>query len=499
MLYGIKVVTCEEIERIEKLAFAHGQTPLAFMTKAGESFAALTEDFITKNNLPPRVYVMAGKGNNGGDAYATALFLLKKKIKVEVFSVFSKENCSHLCKLHLDQFEQRGGKVYFLKEGELPFFEEPGVILDGLLGTGFHGTIEGILEKVILHLNQSGIPILTLDIPSGLDGTTGKVSSVAIEACQTFYLEFPKIGFFLKEGWNHVGSLKKASFGLPSAFANQVNPSALMLMEEGLHMPKIKRNQHKYEAGYVLGLVGSKTMPGAAYLSSLAALRAGAGIVRIFSSPGMETNGIAPEIIQEKCQISRILEECQRAQALFVGPGLGRDANAKRVVSAILTKVKKPFVLDADALYFLANFPKLTLPATTILTPHYGEMERLLINKEVNLENCQAFVDKKNIILVLKGAPTFLFAKDKKPLILTRGDPGMATAGSGDVLTGILGALLAKKIDSYIAAALGILLHGFAGEKAALQKTSFSMIASDMIDHLSTGFNILDIPTHKFL
>ena len=488
MLEGKKIITPQEMQRVEALAFSSGHTGSQFMDMAGKKIATLVEAFAQKNGLNKTVYILAGKGNNGGDAYTTGIELLAKHFKVVAFQVFPKTVCSSLCQNRLESFQKQGGRVTFLEQNERLFFPEKGIILDGLLGTGFQGKIDGILADVITQVSHQKLPILAVDIPSGLNGTTGEVTSIAISATQTFYLGLPKLGFFLDKGPNHTGTLVEVDFDLPEPFTKEAVASGYLLDEEKISLPPIKPTQHKYERGYVLGIAGSEEMGGAAALSSLGALRGGAGIVRLFYRKGLPPSSLPIEIIRETLSCDRILEECKRASSLFIGPGLGKGWKVDRLLKDLLPKILQPVVIDADALFFLAEYPETKLPFYSILTPHKKEMERLLQGEECTLHACQDFVDHKNVILVLKGMPTIIFHPHTKPLFVARGDPGMATAGSGDVLTGIIAALLAQKIEPLKAAKLGVYLHALAGEFAAKGKTSYCMIASDILDYLPLAF-----------
>ena len=295
----------------------------------------------------------------------------------------------------------------------------------------------------------------------------------------------PKIGFFIGKGWDHIGELIYADFGLPKTVIAEAQAEAYLIDEEMLStfLPPIKRSRHKYEAGYVLSIAGSFGMTGAAILSSFAALCSGAGIVRLFYPQGLEGTMVkAPlELLTESWNfdLKRVLEEAHRAKSFLIGPGLGRTPEVQKMLANLLSQITLPCVLDADALYFLSENPQQKLPEATIFTPHHKEMERLL-HTEVSFTACQCFVNEKKVTLVLKGAPTVIFHPQRKPLIIPRGDPGMATAGTGDVLTGILASLLAQGLDTYKAAALGVYLHALAGEIAALEKTSYCLIASDL-------------------
>jgi hydroxyethylthiazole kinase-like uncharacterized protein yjeF len=487
VIYGQKIVTSEEMQRLEKRAVAAGHSAARFMDEAAKGIAAITKEFIEQLNLPKKIILLTGKGNNGSDAYTAGALLCKKGFSVLAISAFPLKECSLLCRERYDYFIKSGGKVVPLSNAAL---EGYGVILDGLVGTGFKGKASGPLAKAITWANQSDLPILALDIPSGLNGTTGEVGSVAIEAVGTIFLGLPKIGFFLEKGWDHVGDLAGVDFGLPEKFIEEAKEEALLLDPASLHLPPMRRSRNKYEAGYVLGIAGSPQMPGAAALASAGVLRSGAGIVRLFSMPGTPTDPLLVEVIHEEYDLKKIQEESKRAAAYFVGPGLGRTPAVEKLLKQLLTTLHLPTVIDADALYFLAKNPKAKLPKNSILTPHQGEMEKLL-KKKPSLKTCQAYVEKHKATLVLKGAPSIVFHPGKKPLVIAYGDPGMATAGSGDVLTGIIAGLLAQKMSPSEAAALGVYLHASAGEIAGLNLTSYCMIASDIMKYLPQAFIII--------
>lgn len=497
-LAGLKVVTAQEMARIEALAIAHTSQEL-FMQNAASAIADAVEQIVQVRDLEKVATLLIGKGNNGGDAYASGTKLRGLGFAVHAMHLGSLEECSPLCRLEHERFKQAGGRVECVRTKEELQFPSEGVILDGLVGTGFHGRAEGLLAGAIERANAAQLPIVSIDIPSGLNGNTGRVESLAIEADTTIFLELPKVGFFLASGWNHVGELVRGAFGLDATYIEQAQPVAYLLDEQGAGamLPKIRRNRHKYDAGYLLAVAGSELMPGAALLACSAALRSGAGVVRLFhpidAAPLLCS---APfELIKEPWDgrdVRRVCEEAKRASALCVGPGLGRDKRVQKMLRTLLSRVTLPSVLDADALHFLALHPEWPLHPNAILTPHRREMERLLQTERLDDPTlhrlCQEYVEKRRVTCVLKGAPTFLFHPQSKPLIVTRGDPGMATAGCGDVLTGVIAALLAQGCAAQVAAALGVFLHAAAGEAAAARKGSYSLIASDLIEHLPEAF-----------
>ena len=470
---SFKILSPKEMECVEKLALKQEFREELFIQEAGKKAA---ERII--NSPLKRATLLVGKGNKGADAYAAGLALMEEGFHVEAIALFPPKVCSLENQNFRDRFAKRGS-IIEAWDGD-PIEMKQGWIIDGMLGTGFQGKVEGLLETAIRIANDSKLPILAIDLPSGLNGATGEVGSVAIQATMTAAMGFAKIGCFLREGWNHTGSLSVEDFGLPAVFIGKAEAICQLPDLKAFALPKIVRNRHKYQAGYVLGFSGSNTMRGAPKMAGLAAMRAGAGIVRIFHKG--EIGSSPMELICQKWNAKIWAQECKRAQAIFAGPGLGIGQ------SNWLKKIDLPIVLDADLLR-----PNMLFPKKAVLTPHRGEMLRLLKLQSAPLEEeflarCQKFTEKNRVVLLLKGAPTFLFAHGKLPLIIPYGDPGMATAGSGDVLTGIIAALLAQGLSSYEAAALGAILHGIAGEKAARAKTSYSLIARDLIECLPKAY-----------
>lgn len=469
------VITALEMKRIESLAIRDGYIEEAFMTEAGRLVAMRVLEWIDVYKLPKRVAILVGKGNNGGDALVGALFLLEKGVRARVATVFPREVCSPLNQKFREAFIKRGGECM-----EDISFDDDALIVDGLLGTGFHGTIDPQIAAMITLANASGKPILSIDIPSGLDGSTGEMGGEAIIAEETISLGCFKTGFFLGNGWNQVGNIRLEDYGLPEKYLEQATLSARIISSEYLLMPDIVRNRHKYQAGYVIGFSGSKTYRGAPKLAGMAALRTGAGIVRVFH---LEDIGETPtSLICQKWDAKSWKEEKKRASAIFFGPGIGKSPKTLQFLKTELKKIQIPVVIDADAIQ-----KGIVYPTLAIITPHRGEVLRLIgkVGSEEELfEGCQKWVNQTKCILVLKGAPTWVFSSGDIPVIIPQGDPGMAKAGTGDVLTGIIVSLLAQKMEPLDAAILGCMLHGKAGEIAARYKTSYGMIAEDLITSL---------------
>lgn len=466
---GLKVVAAEEMVRIEK--GLKGQD--AFMREAGRKVAEAVIDLSQRKKIAT---LLVGRGNNGGDAYAAGIELLEQGFQVGAIVI--KGECSPLNQQFKKQFLKKKGKLTSKLEG---------VVVDGFLGTGFKGKVEAEMAGWIEKVNASGLAVVAIDIPSGLNGTTGEVGGVAIRATETIALGMAKMGFFLRDGWNYVGKLRVVDFGLPKEAVAKAEAMAYLPIH--LKLPKVVRNRHKYQAGYVVGFGGSKLLPGAVKLSGLGALKAGAGIVRIFHTE--ELGEVPLELICTPWSEKGWKAALVKAGSVFVGPGLGRTESVMKWLKTHLKQIKQPCVIDADALQ-----PNLVFPKNAILTPHRGEVLRLLGLKtapreEVLFAKIIQFCQRKKVIVVLKGAPTFVFAAAAKPVVIVRGDPGMATAGSGDVLTGMIAAILALGVEPREAAILGTTLHGIAGEEAAKVKTSYCLMATDLIDFMPAAFQFL--------
>ncbi|MEX1013137.1 MAG: NAD(P)H-hydrate dehydratase [Waddliaceae bacterium] len=486
----MKVVTPKVMAALEQKAYQAGHKEEEFMEKAGKGIAQATAKFVEDLGLDSQVTLLCGKGNNTGDAYVAGRYLLEIGYRVHAIQIVDIEKAGQLCKENHDRFLEEGGKV-----DTEPYFPETGVILDGLFGTGFHGTLGEPFSSLVEKANLSGLPIVAIDIPSGLNGETGEVEGTAIKAALTVSLGLPKKGFFFNDGWDYVGKLAYADFGLPETLITEA-ASTLRIKEPKtiIHaLPKMEASRHKYQAGVVAIWAGSPGMPGAALLAGSAALRSGAGLVRLLHPHGMECelSSSLYELIKvgyDYHDPDAILSHLNKANSSCIGPGIGRQDEMRKLLKDLLPKIEKPCVIDADALTLIAE-EGCAFPKSTIITPHKGEMKRLLGGEEVTLERCQEYVNLHQVTLVLKGGPTFLlFPNESNQYINPHGDPGMATAGTGDVLSGMIAAFLAEGLSLREAAFLGVYLHSLAGEEAAKKKTSTCMIASDIIEALPLIF-----------
>lgn len=495
----MKVITAQAMAQLEAQAFQMGYSDQQFMERAGLGITECVVEFVRAHQLDKNILLLCGKGNNAGDAFVAGFHLLTKHYRVCAILAEPLENCSKLCQENGRRFLESGGQLVGLDQ-----MQAFALLIDGLFGTGFKGSVQEPYQSLINAANRSHLPILSVDIPSGLNGSTGQAEGCVIKATKTIFLGLLKTGFFLHDGLNYTGKLYHVDFGLPESLVDQVEPAFELLTHERILslLPEIKRTRHKYEAGYVVGLTGSPSMPGAALLSALAALRAGCGIVRLMHSAGMEAGLAASpyEIIKQSYDHNHpeeLLKALNKAKGVYVGPGLGHQDEMRQLLATVLPAIEKPCVVDADALTLYAE-GSFALPKQSILTPHTGEMQALLQQNEKllvsldTLETVRRYVEQKQVTLILKGAASFIFHPGESIKLSIRGDPAMATAGSGDVLTGIVASLLAQGLSCPAAAQLGTYLHGLAGEWAVKQRgTSRGLIASDIINHLNEAYRQL--------
>ncbi len=475
------VLTAQEIIRIEKLALADGISQEELVQEAGAKSALAIKEKIPHGT---KILLLAGKGNKGADAFAAGSHLVQEKYIVHALAVYSLEEGSEFNQLMRRRFEKKGGKFVDL---EVEFSSYDGII-DGLLGTGFRGALEPTLAHLIEKANASDVPLIAIDLPSGLNGMTGEGAESAIQATATISLGCAKSGFFLRNGWNCVGELILRPFELLEKNISQAKVFAELPSPSEWQRPRLVRNRHKYQAGYVLGFGGSRALSGAPKLATLAALRSGAGIVRLFYPQEAESNMLCsfPELIHAPWDEAAWTHELSRASSIFVGPGLGKAIDVQEWLKKYLSQVSQPCVLDADA---LISDPS-CLPKKAVLTPHRGEVLRLLkikkaLSDEELLAHCQTFCNETGAVLVLKGAPTFILGPERILKVIPYGDPRMATAGAGDVLTGMIASFLAQGLSCWEAAVMGSTLHALAGEKIVKEKNFYGLVASDLIDGLS--------------
>jgi NAD(P)H-hydrate epimerase len=450
------------------------------------------------------VMIFAGPGNNGGDGLVLARLLYKRKYRTEVYFVKISDNTSPDWKINRDRLSTET-EVPFKTITDVKQIPEPDpgtVIIDALFGSGLSRKVEGLACDVISRINQSGATVVSIDIPSGLFGedNSDNNTDTIVKAHYTLSFQFPKLSFMFPENEKYTGEWTILPIGLhPKAIENIASP--YVFLEKSLIAKLLKKRgnfDHKGNFGHGLLIGGSYGKMGAVVLGTRAALKTGIGLItcHIPSAGDVILQCAVPEsmvIHDNSKEIVTGIGNTSQFSAIGAGPGMGKDPLTVRALDKLLANCKQPMVIDADALNILSENKKLltTITPGTILTPHPKEFERLAGksgNSFIRLQKQISFSAKYNCIVVLKGAYTSITSPDGNVWFNSTGNPGMATAGSGDVLTGMILSLLAQGYEPLRAAITGVFLHGLAGDIAAGKSCQESIIASDIINEISGAY-----------
>ncbi|HET8731909.1 MAG TPA: NAD(P)H-hydrate dehydratase [Moraxellaceae bacterium] len=477
--------TAAQTRELDRRAIRSGIPGYALMTRAGEAaFQVLRERWPAAT----RIVVLAGPGNNGGDGYVLARLAWTQHLDVKLVTVGSHDALTGDAALAAND-ATRARVPEKSWSGSLPPAD---IYVDALFGTGLNKPVGGDFAAAIAALNRSGRPVLALDIPSGLQADTGAELGEAVRADATITFIGLKIGLLTGRGPALTGTLHFAGLDVPPAILDELPPLAHRLDPAELaRVGRRPQDAHKGQNGHVLIVGGNHGMAGAVALAGEAALRAGAGLVSVATREAHTAllTGRRPELmchgVEEPGALAPLLA---RADVVVLGPGLGRDDWSRALYGAVLDS-GLPLVLDADALNLLAQMPEIR--GSWVLTPHPGEAARLLglSTAEVQADRItavKALRERFGGHVVLKGAGS-LVAGDDGLFLCAGGNPGMATAGMGDVLSGVTGALLAQHVERPVA--LAVLLHAQAGDQAAAAGGERGLLASDLFPFLRRGMN----------
>jgi NAD(P)H-hydrate epimerase len=484
-LYSTAQVRALDAHAIEELRIS-GYT---LMKRAGE---AALRYLRTRYPVAHRIVIVCGGGNNGGDGYVLARFAQAAGMTVSVLSAAAPEQLRGDARQAWADFRASGGAVRAFAAEHLGAGE---VVVDALLGTGLSGSVRAELVPVIRAINASGLPVFALDMPSGLDSDTGAVNGEAVRAEATVTFVGLKTGLFLGEGPEFAGTVFFDDLELTMPPAHQPRLTRIVEAEIPAALPRRARAANKGDFGRVLIVGSGSGMPGAVRLAGEACLRVGAGLVTVAAAAD-NVAAIAAGRAELICVAlggdAALAEALARADVVAVGPGLGRSAWARGILTAVLGS-GKPLVVDADALNLLAE---VGAPARAgwILTPHPGEAARLLgvtaaVIQRDRLAALDRLLERFDGTIVLKGAGTLVGARGRTPGLCERGNPGMATAGTGDLLTGAIAGVLAQCGDPWAAARIGVLVHAMAGDAAA-RAGERGVLASDLMRELQHCVNL---------
>jgi len=502
----MKIFTCAQIQELDKYTIEN--EPIASINLMERAAKALTHTITELYDATTPVIVMAGPGNNGGDALAVARLLADKGYQVTVYLFNISGQLSPDCMANRKRLQDNKHIHQFVEvkeEFDPPQLDSKIVVIDGLFGSGLNKPLAGGFAALVKYVNASPAQVVSIDVPSGLmtEDNSYNVRANIIRATHTLTLQQPKLSFLFADNQQFIGQLRVLDIRLSQEGMDKIEANYAMVDEPLVRSKLLGRNAfaHKGQMGSALLIAGSYCMAGAAVLAAQACLRAGAGKVTV-NTPKRNVNILqtaVPEAIIQKGNEETYFAEAVESDdydALGIGPGLGQGEQTAIALIAQLRRTKCPVVADADALNILANHRAWLqqLPSGIILTPHVKELERIeghVADSYERLTKAINLATRLKGYVILKGHYTATCMPDGKVWFNTTGNAGMATAGSGDVLTGIITALLARGYKPHDACIVGVYLHGLAGDLAANDLGQESIIASDIIRYLPRAFKRL--------
>lgn len=513
----MKLVTSAQMRAIDhETIHTVGIPGPELMENAGRGIAAeILSDHISEPE-DTHVVVFCGKGNNGGDGFVVARYLHESDVQVSVLFIGPVGKLSEDAKLNYDRAMKVGVEVQELTDiEELPEVLECDIVVDAIFGTGFEGAPRGLAGQLIEYINRQEVEVISVDLPAGLHADTGEHEGAVIEANYTYTLALPKYGLYLTPGRELSGVTETVPIGIPAEVVEAAQfPDELISPEMVIDMlPVRKPDSHKGDFGKLLLVAGSTGLTGAACMAGQAAVRCGSGLIKI-ACPHTVLPVIAskltevmtyplPDVAKKGALATRSLGEIRALlkehDALVLGPGIGRHRETFELVRRLVAKLDKPTIIDADGLNALAEHLDIIreCSAPLVLTPHPGEFKRLtgLEVPDDFRERCALARDVATdlgVVLVLKGSPTVIGEPGGLTYVNQTGNEGMATGGSGDVLSGMIGSFLGQGMTPIEAAIAAVFIHGMTGDLAAEGYTSRAMIPTDMISFLPKAFALLE-------
>jgi NAD(P)H-hydrate epimerase len=513
----MKVVTAEQMQQMDSEAIRKFGIPgLDLMERAGEGCAAAIIDACQDADNCSAM-IVCGKGNNGGDGYVVARLLRARGWGVTVVILARSEEIAGDAAVNLKRLPA-GIPIHFCADEEslgrcLSESGDFSVIVDALLGTGLKQEVAGLYLQAIKLINNAGCPVIAVDIPSGISGSSGKVLGNAVRADLTVTFASAKLGHILYPGAGHVGRLKIVDIGIPGEIIERAVGAEFVDASAAAKLIQQRDpSAHKGSFGHILIIAGSTGHTGAAALAASGAVRSGAGLVSLAIPASLN------QILEQKTTeaMTLPLPDCARGylasdaldpirsalhgrDVVAIGPGISRQRETSDLVRQLVREVKLPLVIDADGLNALSEYTSLfteSISPAIVLTPHPGEMARLCGVTVAAVEADRVgvacdFAVNHGVFLVLKGARTVIAAPDGAVAINGSGNPGMASGGMGDVLTGIIAALLGQHYSPFDACRLGVFVHGLAADLSAAEKGMIGLIASDVVERLPNAFKKL--------
>ncbi|MES5486288.1 NAD(P)H-hydrate dehydratase [Bradyrhizobium sp. INPA03-11B] len=489
------VLTTTEMERADRLTIAAGTPGFALMMSAGQAVAEAAMDLVEEGPI----VVVAGRGNNGGDGFVAAAELAARGREVSVILLCERDS------LQGDAALAAKGWKYPVLPFNPQALGKPALIIDALFGAGLNRPVKGDPLEMIAAINANGTPVLAVDLPSGINGTTGAVMGAAVQATETVTFFRKKPAHLLLPGRMYCGRVRVADIGIDAQVLDEIKPLTAENVPQAWRwsFPVPRIDGHKYARGHAVVVSGDLASTGAARLAARAALRAGAGLVTLASPrDALAVNAAAVTAVMVRAvdnpiQFAELLDD-KRLNACVIGPGAGVSARTRDFVHTALT-AQRHLVLDADALTSFAGTPDRLFEAIkasdglgVVLTPHEGEFPRLfsdISNKHPGrskLERVRAAAERSGAVVLLKGADTVIASPDGRATVAANAPPWLATAGAGDVLSGIIAGFLAQGVAAFEAASIGVWLHGEGASEAGP-----GLIAEDLTEVLPAVFRRL--------
>lgn len=513
----MELVTAQQMRALDRMTIERGTPGEVLMERAGEgAFQALLELFPHVRRKGARVLVVAGKGNNGGDGFVIARLLRKSGVRTTVALLASAEDVGGDALHHLKAYRRgRAPLREVLSQEDLsslaPEMEKAALVVDALLGTGLRSDVRGLYADAIHLMNACGRPVFAVDVPSGLDSDTGQPHGTAVQAEATATFGLAKLGQVQHPGAPYCGSLVVVDIGIAEEALEESPPAAALLDGPSMAplIPRRMTDSHKGTHGHLLLIAGSLGKVGASILAARASLRGGAGLLTVAGPESVNPvcAGAVPEAMtvpwrerdgELAADRERLRDVLSGKAAVAAGPGLGTGAGVRNTIRALLREYGGALVLDADALNVVATDTAMLKSAvgSVVLTPHPGEMSRLLGSDTATVQAdrvgvARTFAAEHGCVVVLKGAATVIAEPAGFVWINSTGNPGMACGGMGDALAGLIGAFVAQGLAPAAAARLGAYVHGLAGDRAA-EGGMIGMTPSDLIEQIPAAIAEVD-------
>lgn len=505
----MKLVTSDQMRSIDRDAIEHRGIPsLTLMENAGSEIARRILNNTIHRLETRRVAIFCGKGNNGGDGFVIARHLHQAGVTVDCWFLGPIDQLSHDSRVNFDAAAGHGVRLHqVLSTDDVPTEVPCDLVVDAVFGTGFSGVPNEVAAAVIERINKMEDVVLAVDVPSGVNASDGTCGGAAVRAKITYTLGLPKYGLYVSPGREFAGEVIVVPIGIPEESIETVGPTSELITPEYVtaKLPARKPDGHKGDFGWVLAIAGSTGMTGAAVLAGVSALRSGCGLAAIACPESVQpvVASSARELISHPLPdvgkrgalalrgLGEILELQKKYDSLIIGPGLGRHHETSELLRRLVGRVNKPMVIDADGLNAFEDHSDLLAdkPYPLVITPHAGEYARLTGNEvpteiHARIKMAREMAKLLKLTLVLKGSPTIVAGQDGQTYLNPNGNSGMATAGSGDVLSGIIGSFLAQGMSGIDAALCGVYIHGSAGDIARDEFGERGMIAGDMVSLL---------------